>query len=142
MSTTEQLTLHLRALPPEPWGVRLRRARELHGFTQEHAAGRLGDFMETTGATISRLESLDVAPDTPKRRRLAWALCVSYGVDPVDLGLTNEDRPPMVVVSAIFERQWSDLRELHEGTPRIHVRGGSVQLTLESLLVETHDLAA
>ena len=29
-----------------------------------------------------------------------------------------------------------------EHPPRIHVRGGSVQLTLESLLVETHDLAA
>ena len=30
----------------------------------------------------------------------------------------------------------------NDGAPRIHVRGGSVQLTLESLLVETHDLAA
>ena len=118
-TTTEQLTLQLRTLPPEPWGVRLRRAREMHGFSQDEAAARIADFIETSGATLSRLEKLDRPPTSRKRRRLAWALCVSYGVDPEDLGLTDHDRPPLVVVTAIFKKAWSDLAAL-EGTPRIH----------------------
>lgn len=137
MSTTttdHQLSLELRSLPPEPWGERLRRARDIHGFTQERAAERLADFLETTGATISRLESLNEVPKTPKRRHLAWALCASYGVDPTDLGLTDDDRPPLVIVTAIFGRTWDDLGEAPEGgQPRIHAPSGSVQLSVFDL---------
>lgn len=94
----------------------------MHGFTQERAAERLADFIETTGATVSRLESLHVAPVSAKRRRLAWALCASYGVDPMDLGLTDEDRPPLVVVTAMFHQAWDDLTEVgDDGAPRMHV---------------------
>jgi hypothetical protein len=107
----------------------------MHRFSQEHAAERLGDFMETSGATVSRLEALTEPPKSLKRRRLAWALCVSYGVDPGFLDLTDEDRPPLVVVTAIFGQEWDDLGELlpDEPPPVIHARQSFVQWRLFDL---------
>lgn len=123
MSTTTptQQALQLRPLPPEPWGFRLKRARELQHFSQEHAAERLRDFYVTSEATISRMEALAEPPKTKKRRQLAWALLVSYGVDPTDLGLTIEDRPPMAVARSFFERVFEDLdEEANPEPPRFH----------------------
>lgn len=130
-TTTEQLVLHLRSLPPEPWGQRLHRARRLHHLTQDEAAERLANYIATTGATISRLESLDEAPASSKRRQLAWALCVSYGVSPDDLDLSDEDRPPLAVTRSLFEEGLGDTPETDDETsPRIHVRLTPAQLSL------------
>lgn len=100
----------------------------MHGFSQDEAAARIADFIETSGATLSRLEKLDHAPTSKKRRRLAWALCVSYGVSPDYLGLTDHDRPPLVVVTAIFRQKWNDLTEPSDETLIIHGASSSVQL--------------
>lgn len=130
-TTTTQQALQLRPLPPEPWGFRLKRARELQHFSQEHAAERLRDFYVTSEATISRMEALAEAPKTKKRRQLAWALLVSYGVDPSDLGLGVEDRPPMAVARSFFERLFDDLDEgANPEAPRIHALYASGQTCL------------
>lgn len=103
----------------------------MHHFSQDRAAERIAEFYDTSGATISRLESLIEPPKTRKRRQLAWALCVSYGVDPSDMGLTSSDRPPMAVVQSFFERAFDDLDEkANQEAPRIHDPVGSVQLGL------------
>ena len=121
-TTTRQLELHLRPLPPEAWGSRLQRARKLAHLTQEDAAAALTAYYETTGATISRLESLDDVPDTKGRRQLAWALCVSYGVSPTELDLTDEDRPPLAITRAIFEDAAQRTALDTEARPVIHAR--------------------
>ena len=125
MSTTtptRQLELHLRPLPPEAWGSRLKRARKLAHLTQEDAAAALTAYYETTGATISRLESLDEVPEGKGRRQLAWALCVSYGVTPKELDLTDEDRPPLAITRAIFEDAAQRTALNTESAPVIHAR--------------------
>ena len=58
----------------------------------------------------------------------------------------GKQSPPFWAVTAWSEltgwpMEWFE-EAARQSSPLIHVRGGSVQLTLESLLVETHDLAA
>lgn len=88
----------LRRLPPEPWGRRLRRAREdVAGYTLAEAVGLAGRFVLVTDSTISRLEAMEVQPSGPRaggRRQLAYILSVAYGVDPAEFGLSPDDLPP------------------------------------------------
>lgn len=56
-----------------------------------------GYFVICSDSTISRIESLDTIPDGPRstrRRQLAYVLCLAYRVDPGELGLTDGDNPP------------------------------------------------
>lgn len=132
-ATTEQLVLHLRPLPPEPWGQRLHRARRLQHLTQDEAAEHLANYLATTGATISRLESLEESPKSAKRRQLAWALCVSYGVSPDEMDLTDEDRPPMAVTRSLFEEAQTNGWDEDSPAPRIHGRLSASQMPLFTL---------
>lgn len=89
---------HLQHMPPEPWGRRLLRAREdVAGYSMEQAVELVSTYMLTTKSTISRLEQQTEAPNGHRaagRRQLAYILCVAYGVDPADFGLTPDDLPP------------------------------------------------
>lgn len=85
-------------LPPEPWGRRLTRAREdVAGLTQSEALAIVGNYVATSDAMISRLESATERPTgqrTTRRLQLAFALCMIYGVDPAELDLSPNDLPP------------------------------------------------
>jgi hypothetical protein len=84
-------------MPPEPWGWRLKRAREvMAGLRQDQAAALVGYWMLTSEATISRLEDVPAVPAGPRsksRRQLAYVLCLCYEVDPAEFGLTPDDLP-------------------------------------------------
>lgn len=94
----------LQTLPPEAWGNRLGRMRDLAGYTQTQAIRRLADFIEISDSTLSRLESRPVAPTDRRQRQKAWALAVSYGFDPSELGLGDADRPPAGLVHGMLEQ--------------------------------------
>ena len=86
-----------RPVPPEPWGRRLARVRQdVAGLTLSQAADLVGHFLPTTDATISRLESRATPPVGPRqrsRRMLTYVLCMAYGVDPADFGVSDDDMP-------------------------------------------------
>lgn len=93
--------LPLRSMPAEPWGWRFKRAREqVAGLTMDQAVTLAGTYMLTSKATIHRLEKSDYAPTVfgkdKQRRQLAYVLCVAYGVDPAEFGLSSGDMPPGV----------------------------------------------
>lgn len=100
MSTTATL----QQLPPERWGRRLARMRDLADLTQEQARERLAECMITSDSTISRLEGLEAPPPSRKRRMTAWTLSVLYGFDPSELDLTVEDAPPPAVLDRLAVR--------------------------------------
>jgi hypothetical protein len=82
----------LRALPPEPWGRRLRRAREdVGGLNMDQATAAMARYVVVSTATISRLEGLPVIPADPRQLRTALVLCVICGVDPAEVGLAPKD---------------------------------------------------
>ena len=82
----------LRALPPEPWGRRLRRVREdVGGLNMDQATAAMARYVVVSTATISRLEGLPAIPADPRQLRTAFVLCVICGVDPAELGLAPKD---------------------------------------------------
>lgn len=82
-------------LPPEPWGRRLKRAREdVAQVSLDAAASALSAYIFVSGPTLSRLESRTIAPIDRRQRGTAYLACVGYGVNPAELGLTAEDLPP------------------------------------------------
>lgn len=84
-------------LGPEPWGWRLKRARERHaGISQVTAVERIGQFMLTSTGTLSRLEELDRVPIVASQRALACIATVLYGIDPATFGVSSADLPPLV----------------------------------------------
>jgi len=86
------------AIPPEPWGWKLKRARwDLNHMTLNDAVRLAGYYMAASEAAISRLESAAVAPHGPRSlrmRQLAYVLCLVYNVDPAEFGLSGDDPPP------------------------------------------------
>lgn len=104
---SEARTLHhdgYRAMPPEPWGRKLKRARwDLNRFTLDDAVRLVGQFMLTSGGSISRLEDLDEMPSggrSASRRQLAYILCLCCQVDPAEFGLSSDDLPPGLTIPA------------------------------------------
>jgi hypothetical protein len=99
-----ETTIWYRQMPPEPWGRKLKRARwDLNHYTINEAVTLAGHYMMTSDAAVSRLESLDDVPHGPRSRRnrqLACVLCHAYRVDPAEFGLSDDDLPPSVAVSA------------------------------------------
>jgi hypothetical protein len=84
-------------LPPEPWGRRLRRAREdFAGLKLPEAAEAVSRYQLTTGSTLARLEYLDGPPTNRQRRVLATLALVIYGIDPEPFGLGRRDLPPAI----------------------------------------------
>jgi hypothetical protein len=85
-------------LPPEPWGRRLRRAREdVGGYTNvDRAAEKVSRYQLTTGSTLARLEKLDEPPTNRQRRVLATIALIIYGIDPEPFGLGRDDLPPAI----------------------------------------------
>lgn len=87
----------LHALPPEPWGRQLTRAREdVAGLLMEPAVAKIGRYMDTSTGTLSRLEGLAEVPDVRSRRQLACIALVIYGIDPGLFGLGRDDLPPAI----------------------------------------------
>lgn len=130
----------LQALPPEAWGHRLNRMRDLAGYTQTQAIERLSDFMEISDSTLSRLESRPAAPTDRRQRQKAWALAVSYGYDPVELDLGPADQPPLVVVNGMLEQGFSVSRCTQAWQPSLWADGPETGRAPLDLGV--HDLAA
>lgn len=88
----------LRPLPPEPWGDKLRRARETAPagkITHARAATWIQaiTMRPIDGSTIGRIEAEQGIPADPGRRRTAYLLCFLYEVDPAEFGLGPENGP-------------------------------------------------
>jgi hypothetical protein len=64
----------LRPLPPEPWGRKMRRARESAGLNMDETIAAMSRYHIVSTASISRLESQDhhQPPNSPPLRRTAW----------------------------------------------------------------------
>ncbi len=90
---------HLRPLPDEPWGDKLRRARESSPdgkLTLQAAAHwiEIATARTLNHTTIGRLESLIGPPKDAPRRRLAYLLTMRYQLDPAELGLVEDGDAP------------------------------------------------
>lgn len=87
----------LPALPPEPWGWKLKRAREQYaGMTLDDAVAQLSRYIIVHPTTINRLERLDTPPvgrAAKRHRQMAYVLAMIYGLDPEQFGLLDEDVP-------------------------------------------------
>jgi transcriptional regulator with XRE-family HTH domain len=87
----------LKSIPPEPWGSRIRRAREdVAGLTVEVAAGELNKYTNGSMSTVSRLEHSPSVPPQRRTREKAILLCHIYGVNPAELDLDVDELPIML----------------------------------------------
>jgi transcriptional regulator with XRE-family HTH domain len=87
----------LKSIPPEPWGSRIRRAREdVAGLTNEQAAAELNKYTSGSMSTISRLEHSPSVPPQRRTREKAILLCHIYGIDPAELDLDVDELPIML----------------------------------------------
>jgi hypothetical protein len=79
----------LRPLPPEPWGRKMRRARESAGLNMDETIAAMSRYHIVSTASISRLESQDhhQPPNSPPLRRTAYVACLVYGIEPESIGL-------------------------------------------------------
>lgn len=88
----------LAQLPPEPWGWKLKRAREKYAhLTLDDAVSAVSRYMPVHGTTVSRLEQhpeLPMGRQSLRHRMLAYLLCLTYGLDPEQFGLDPDDLPP------------------------------------------------
>lgn len=85
----------LGVLEPEPWGRRIKRAREDHaGLTLDQAVERIGQFRLTSTGSISRMEASPNEPLEPRRRELACVAAIVYGIHPAEFGVGSDDVPP------------------------------------------------
>lgn len=83
-----------RRLAPEPWGSRLRRAREAADLTLKDAAEAITPYWRTSAATLSRIENLVERPsDDQARLTLASIAALLYNVDPADVDIDVADIP-------------------------------------------------
>lgn len=84
----------LGSLPPEPWGWKMKRAREEYAaLTLDQAADAIGRYMHTSTASISRMEDSEGVPTDKRRRALACIASLTYGLDPEQFGVTVDDVP-------------------------------------------------
>ena len=84
----------VRHLPPEPWGAKMRRAREdVAGMSMETAVHELGRYLSASMSTVSRIEHSSELPPQKRTREKAILLCRVYGIDPAELDLDLEDLP-------------------------------------------------
>jgi len=94
----------VRHLPPEPWGRRMKRAREdVAHLSLDKAAKLISPYVFTSASNISRMESLTEAPhraQSRSRRQLATVLVLSYGMDPAEFGLGDDDLPSGIDIPA------------------------------------------
>lgn len=87
----------LAALPAEPWGWRMKRARECHAhLTGDQAVAEIGRYFLTSAGSISRLEKSPDVPKSRSQRQLACVALVVYGIDPEPFGLGRIDLPPAI----------------------------------------------
>ncbi len=95
MTPPADVAKHLVPLPPEPWGRRLKRAREdVAGLRLEDAARKVAYFHPISDATLCRLEARAEVPTTRSQLAASYIACLVYGVDPEDLDLNGDDVPP------------------------------------------------
>jgi transcriptional regulator with XRE-family HTH domain len=83
----------LRTLGQEPFGARLRRARQASGIELRAAAELISQLMFTSHTRLNRLEKMVDPPVDRDRRALAYLAMLVYGFDPAELGLTPADLP-------------------------------------------------
>ena len=88
-----------RRLGPEPWGVRLRRARDEAGLTVRDVEEVLFPHVSKSG--VVRLERNQVVPTYRKDRGRAALVLVLYGFDLDDFGLSEADIPPVIDLRAL-----------------------------------------
>lgn len=88
-----------RRLGPEPWGVRLRRARDEAGLTVRQIEVVLFPHVSKSG--VIRLEQRMEAPTFRKDRGRAALVLVLYGFDLEDFGLSEADLPPVIDMRAL-----------------------------------------
>lgn len=88
----------LAVLPVEPWGWRMKRAREDYaGLTLEAAVAAIGQHYLTSTGSISRMEDSPGVPKDPRRRALACIAAIVYRLDPSQFGVSSDDLPPGTV---------------------------------------------
>ena len=91
--------LELRSLPPESWGSRLARAREVSGFKLTAVERLLRPHLSRS--TLSELEQRTEVPTRAVDRGRVVLALVLYGVDPADFDLGPDDVPPAIDLKAV-----------------------------------------
>ena len=125
----------LRRLGPEPWGIRMRRARDVARLNVRDVEEIL--FPHISKSALIRLEQLPHIPAGRKDRGRAALVLLLYGINPEDLGISLDDLPPAIDRRAI-ERlrppstKWYSLlaadrvaASTHPGRPGRGTTGGS-----------------
>lgn len=85
----------LATLPPEPWGSRMRRARELAHLTNAAAVKKISRYWPTSTAALSRMEN-SADPGDVRRSILAYVALHIYGFDPGPFGVSADDVPEKI----------------------------------------------
>lgn len=105
MSATDTVNIDLTEpihMGPEPWGRMFLRAREdVAKLSLDQAVALAAEYVLTSTATISRLESLAEVPTGARarhRRQVAYVLCRAYRVDPAEFDLDPDDCPPGLTI--------------------------------------------
>lgn len=89
-----QRAVGLDLLPIEPWGWRMKRAREDYAqLTLAEAVDEIGRHHLTSTGSISRMEDSTGVPRDPRRRALACIAAIVYGLDPAQFGVSSDDLP-------------------------------------------------
>ena len=89
----------LRRLGPEPWGIRMRRARDVARLNVRDVEEIL--FPHISKSALIRLEQLPHIPAGRKDRGRAALVLLLYGINPEDLGISLDDLPPAIDRRAI-----------------------------------------
>lgn len=106
MTVAQRTEAPLGSLPVEPWGRRIKRAREDYaGLTLDEAVAAIGQFKLTSTGSLSRMESSEGEPTDRRRRELACVAAIVYGLDPGQFGVGSDDLPPGTVsqINATYE---------------------------------------
>lgn len=88
--------MRLERLAAEPFGAKLRRAREARRLQTREVAQIVSRVVMVSHATIARLEKELNAPTDRRRRSVAVLCALLYGIEPEDFGLSLEDLPPLL----------------------------------------------
>jgi transcriptional regulator with XRE-family HTH domain len=88
-------------LDEETFGEQLRRARARRRWNARDVADRLSGCWPVSHTLIHRLETEPTVPTEKRRRIIAALYAIALGYEPAVFGLSRDDIPPAIDVSAL-----------------------------------------
>lgn len=102
-------------LGEEPFGWKMKRARERSGLGLREVAEVLSQVSMVSYGTVARLER-DTATPIDRRRRALAVLCVfAYGFEPAEFGLDPGDLPSLLDPELIRSKLRSEAERIAAG---------------------------